>query len=186
VLTGRSGSGKTTLLQLLAGLDRVDSGRQWMFGNDITDVSEAALAQIRRDRLGVVHQDLHLLDHLPVWQNVTCRLVPAGVAPRARRERARELLDRFGVGEYADRLPRSLSGGERQRVALARALVGDPDVLIADEPTSAVDADTAQGITRTLRELRDRGTTLVISTHDPALLEDVDRRHVLEAGRLTS
>ena len=184
VFTGRSGSGKTTLLQLLAGLDRADAGQQWMFGREITAVSEAALAGIRRDRLGIVYQDLHFVDHLPVWQNVTCRLVPAGVSARDRRERARTVLARFDVDTHLDRAPRLLSGGERQRVALARALAGDPDVLIADEPTSNVDGATAAGIVDALRELREAGTTIVLSTHDPALLEPADTRHVLEGGRL--
>jgi len=184
VVTGRSGAGKTTLLYLLAGLDRPDSGSVFMFGNDITHASEGALAMIRRARLGVVHQEFHFIDHLPVWQNVSCRLVPAGVSSRSRRERAADVLSELLIQGTLDRLPRALSGGERQRVALARAVIGAPEVLIADEPTSNVDSETGEVILSYMKSWQERGTALVISSHDRAMVEAADRQHVLSGGRL--
>ena len=183
-LTGRSGAGKSTLLNLLCGLDRPDSGRVWMFGSDVTDASEDQLARLRRERIGVVHQQFRFIEYLPAWRNVTCRLVPAGVPERERRERAGRVLDELGVGHAFDRAPLALSGGEQQRVALARAVVADPEVLIADEPTSNVDAETGAMIVRYMQALQARGTTIVVSTHDAGLLAPADRRLVLAAGRI--
>ncbi len=184
VVTGRSGAGKTTLLQLLAGLDRPDTGRVCMFGRDITDDSEAALSGIRRKRLGIVYQQFHFIEHLPVWQNVSCRLVPTGLRARVRRERAEQVLGELGLCGTADRRPRELSGGEQQRVALARAVVDGPDVLIADEPTSNVDSVTGELIVDYLKRLQREGTTMIITTHDPALVALADHRYVMEGGRL--
>jgi putative ABC transport system ATP-binding protein len=183
-LTGRSGSGKTTLLQLMALLDRPDSGRVLLFGRDLTEHSESALSTLRRERLGFVYQQFHFIEHLSVWQNVTCRLVPAGVGAAERRARARELLGGFGLARGLDRRPRELSGGEQQRVALARALVANPDILFADEPTSNVDAATSELIVARIEGLRRSGTTVVISTHDERLVRPADRRYEIERGEL--
>ena len=184
VVTGRSGAGKTTLLQLLAGLDRPDTGRISMFGRDITDDSEAALSGIRRTRLGIVYQQFHFIEHLSVWQNVSCRLVPTGLRARVRRERAEHVLGELGLRGTANRLPRELSGGEQQRVALARAVVDQPDVVIADEPTSNVDSMTGELIIDYLKGLQHRGTTMIITTHDPALVSLADHHYVMDGGRL--
>jgi putative ABC transport system ATP-binding protein len=183
-ISGPSGSGKTTLLHLLAGLDRPDEGRVWILGRELSGYSEAALSDLRREHLGFVHQGFHFIEHLRVWQNVAARLVPAGLPGAARRARAVAALGELGLESIADRLPRELSGGERQRVALARALCGRPSVLIADEPTSSVDARTGTAIVEHLGRLRVRGTTIVTATHDPALLAAADVRHVLEGGRI--
>jgi putative ABC transport system ATP-binding protein len=183
-LSGRSGAGKSTLLNILSGLDRVDSGRVWMFGLDVTEASEDRLARVRRERIGVVHQQFRFIEYLPAWRNVTCRLVPAGVSESERRARAERVLDELGVGHAFDRSPLELSGGEQQRVALARAVVAEPQVLIADEPTSNVDSETGAMIVRYMQGLQARGTTIVVSTHDASLLAPATQRFVLAAGRI--
>ena len=119
-----------------------------------------------------------------MWQNVTSRLVPGGVDAATRRDRAARLLESLGLAGLHDRRPRDLSGGEQQRVALARAIVDEPDVLIADEPTSNVDAETGRLIVERFETLRAAGTTLVVSTHDPAIVDRADRRYEMEEGRL--
>lgn len=183
-VTGRSGAGKTTLLHLLAGLDRADAGSVWLFGADVTRASESRLARLRRERMGIVHQPAAFLDHLPLWQNVACRFVPTGVPWRECRERARSALDGFGLGDRLDRLPRELSSGEQQRAALARALIGSPELLLADEPTANVDAETAARIAELFAGLRARGTTLLVTTHDRALAQRADRELRLVDGAL--
>ncbi|MFT5052241.1 MAG: ABC-type lipoprotein export system ATPase subunit [Chlamydiales bacterium] len=182
-ISGRSGTGKTTLINLLAGLDRPDSGRVWMFGRDVTDVPSGALSELRRKRVGIVYQDFFFLEHLSVWQNVSCRLVPAGVSASERRERAEQLLETFGLADAARRRPRELSGGEQQRVALARAVIDNPDVLLADEPTSSVDARTGASIVSFLEILRAQGMTIVAISHDPTLLQPASHRIDMDGPR---
>jgi putative ABC transport system ATP-binding protein len=186
VITGRSGAGKTTALQLLAGLDRPDAGRVWMFGRDVTRDSEGARSELRRRRLGIVAQECRFIDHLSVWQNVTCRLVPDGVSGAKRRARAAAVLETLGLERCLDRRPSRLSGGERQRVALARAIVARPDLLIADEPTSDVDAETGTAVIACLRTLRADGATIVCATHDPLVLAEADTRVTLEHGTVST
>jgi putative ABC transport system ATP-binding protein len=184
VVSGRSGAGKSTLLHLMAGLERPDEGRTWMHGEEVSHLSGAALSDVRRGWLGVVYQRSLFIAHIPVWQNVTTRLIVEGVSARNRRRRAEEVLGEFGLSECADRLPVELSGGEQQRVSLARALVGRPRLLIADEPTSELDAETGLSLIRVFGRLWAEGTTLVIATHDPALTEKATDRIVLEHGRV--
>src|SRR2546425_5347482 len=138
VLTGPSGSGKTTLLALLGGLERPTRGRVFFAGRDLGDCSDVELARIRR-RVGFIFQDFALIGGLPVWENITYPLIPRGVSRRQRWQRAQELLSRFGLSDKLSRRPRELSGGEQQRVSVARALAGQPEVLLADEPTSNLD-----------------------------------------------
>lgn len=183
-LTGRSGAGKTTLLQIMSALDRPDSGSVWLFGSEIEEFSDLALSRIRRRRLGFVYQRFEFIEHLPVWQNVTMRLVPEGVAARERRARAAALLAELGVPHALDRLPGALSGGEQQRAALARAVSGNPALLFADEPTSNVDDETAANIVSYFLALRERGVSIVASTHDEAIVARADRCYRLEAGVL--
>jgi ABC-type lipoprotein export system ATPase subunit len=183
-VVGRSGAGKTTLLHLLAGLDRPDQGSVWLFGADVTSASESRLARLRRERIGIVPQPAAFLDHLPLWQNVACRFVPTGLSRRECRERARVALERFDLGDRLDRRPRELSSGEQQRAALARALVGAPELLLADEPTANVDAETAARIAELFAGLRARGTTLLVTTHDRTLAERADCRIRLVDGTI--
>lgn len=183
-IAGRSGAGKTTLLHLCAGLDRPDSGALWIRGRDVTSASESLLARMRRDHVGVVLQESAFVEHLTLAQNLALRLIPLGVSAGARRRRAEEALATFGLANLCDRAPNTLSGGERRRAAVARALLGEPEILIADEPTSDVDDATAAAIAERFESLRARGATLVISTHDAVLAARASRTLTLERGRV--
>jgi putative ABC transport system ATP-binding protein len=166
---GPSGSGKSTLLNLVAGLDRPTGGRVEVAGTDLTGLSETALARFRRRHIGIVFQFFHLLDELTARDNVVLPAQLAGTPRRAARARADELLDSLGIAARADAYPATLSGGERQRVAVARALVNRPPLLLADEPTGAVDARAGEQIAELLREINRGGQTVVLVTHDATL-----------------
>jgi putative ABC transport system ATP-binding protein len=182
-LTGPSGSGKTTLLALLGALERPSSGRVLFQGRDLGGLSDVALARTRR-RMGFVFQDFSLVPTLAVWENVTYPLVPRGVSRGERLARARELLGRFGLEGKLLARPRELSGGEQQRVALARALVGHPEVLLADEPTSNLDPESGRAVLDILRELHAEGRTIILASHEPPVVALADRVYALEAGKL--
>jgi putative ABC transport system ATP-binding protein len=185
VLTGPSGSGKTTLLALLGALDRPTSGHVLFDGRDLGPFSDVELARVRR-RVGFVFQDFPSLPGLPIWENVTYPLIPRGVPRHERRRRAQELLGRLGLGDRLDARPRELSGGEQQRVSVARALAGRPDVILADEPTSNLDPESGRALLELLRAIHQEGTTVVVSSHDPAVLELATAAFALRAGRLDS
>ena len=155
-----------------------------MFGKDVAGDSESALSGIRRKELGILYQQFYFIEHLPVWENVSRRLLPDGVGARDRRQKAAEALAKLGLADSLDRCPRSLSGGEQQRVALARAIIHGPRLLIADEPTSNVDAGTAGEILSFFKTLRAQGTTLIVSTHDELLLEPADHHYKMERGKI--
>jgi len=182
---GPSGSGKSTLLNLIAGLDRPDDGSVTVDGVRVDALGEAAAARHRRARIGMVFQFFHLLDDLTVLDNV---LLPAQLAGTARREaarRANELLELLGIDRHADAHPARLSGGERQRVAVARALMNRPPLLLADEPTGALDTAAGQDVGRLLAELNAEGQTVVLVTHDHALARSCTTRTVhLVDGRV--
>ncbi len=170
-IMGPSGSGKSTLLNLMAGLDRATDGTIRVDGQDITRLSEAALARYRRARVGLVFQFFNLLNTLTVLDNV---LIPAQLAGMNRREacrRAGELLDQLGIADQASKYPARLSGGQRQRVAIARALVNRPALLLADEPTGALDTHSGEQVLDLFRDLNRTGQTIVLVTHDPRLAE---------------
>jgi putative ABC transport system ATP-binding protein len=182
-LVGASGAGKSTLLALLAGLDRPTSGRVWLAGVDITDLTEDARAQLRAERVGFVFQAFHLLPSLTALENVMLPLELAGRSDA--REAALAMLKRVGLGSRSGHYPRQLSGGEQQRVALARATVMRPTVLFADEPTGNLDTATGEAICQLLFELNaEAGTTLVLVTHDTQLAARCARRLTMSAGRL--
>jgi putative ABC transport system ATP-binding protein len=166
---GPSGSGKSTLLNLVAGLDRPSDGEVEVAGAVLNRMSETALARFRREHVGIVFQFFHLLDDLTARDNVLLPAQLAGVARRTAATRADELLDALGLAARADSYPARLSGGERQRVAVARALVNRPALLLADEPTGAVDAHAGAQIMELLRDLNRGGQTILLVTHDPAL-----------------
>jgi putative ABC transport system ATP-binding protein len=168
-IMGPSGSGKSTLLNLIAGLDRPTRGEIRVDGIAVGTLGEAALARYRRRRLGFVFQFFHLLNQLTVFDNVVLPAQLAGVKPRDAKARARDLLDRLGIAEKAHEYPERLSGGQRQRVAIARALVNQPAVLLADEPTGALDSRSGDQVMELLAGLNRAGQTVVLVTHDAPL-----------------
>ena len=184
---GPSGSGKSTLLNLVAGLDKPTSGTVTVAGQRIGALPETRLARYRRTQIGMVFQFFNLLDDLTVADNVLLPAQLAGTPRRRARARCAELLDQLGIARYRDSYPGRLSGGERQRVAIARALVNTPAVLLADEPTGAVDTATGEEIGQLLLDLNAAGQTLVLVTHSPDLAASYARRTVrLLDGRIAS
>jgi putative ABC transport system ATP-binding protein len=184
---GPSGSGKSTLLNLVAGLDRPSQGQVTVAGRRIDNLSETALARFRARHVGIIFQFFNLLDDLTVEDNVLLPAQLAGASRRQARARAQELLSRMGIERYRDAYPARMSGGQRQRVAIARALVNAPELLLADEPTGALDTATGQEIAGLLRELNHEGQTLVLVTHDQALARRFAARTVqLVDGQLAA
>ncbi|MGM0563368.1 MAG: ABC transporter ATP-binding protein [Pseudomonadota bacterium] len=183
-IVGRSGSGKTTLLGLLAGLDSPSSGRIWLAEQELTAMDEDQRAALRARRVGFIFQSFQLLPALSALENVMLPLELAdGEHPE---QKARELLERVGLGERLNHSPRQLSGGEQQRVAIARAFAASPQILFADEPTGNLDAHTGETVTELLMALnREQGTTLVLVTHDSQLAARCDRQFEIEAGELS-
>jgi putative ABC transport system ATP-binding protein len=182
---GPSGSGKSTLLNLIAGLDRPTAGTVTVAGQRIDKLGEGALARFRARHVGIVFQFFNLLDDLTVADNVLLPAQLAGASRRQARARADELLARMGIEQHQNAYPARLSGGERQRVAIARALVNAPELLLADEPTGALDTATGLQIGELLRQLNQNGQTLVLVTHDPALATRYAARTIrLVDGRL--
>jgi putative ABC transport system ATP-binding protein len=165
-IMGPSGSGKSTLLNLVAGLDRPTSGSVAVGGLDLATLGEAGLARFRRDHIGFVFQFFHLLGNLTAIENV---LIPAQLKGNAVPGRARELLDKLGIKEVADRYPARLSGGQQQRVAIARALINSPTLLLADEPTGALDTHSGEQVMELLGGLHGDGQTILLVTHDAKL-----------------
>jgi putative ABC transport system ATP-binding protein len=166
---GPSGSGKSTLLNLIAGLDRPTQGQVEVSGTELSRLSETGLATFRRNHIGIIFQFFHLLDDLTTRDNVLLPAQLAGTPRRTALARAGELLDILGIADKANAYPARLSGGERQRVAVARALMNRPPLLLADEPTGAVDAETGAHVAELLRDLNRGGQTLLLVTHDAAL-----------------
>ncbi|WP_433604067.1 ABC transporter ATP-binding protein [Dactylosporangium sp. CA-139114] len=184
---GPSGSGKSTLLNLIAGLDRPTSGAVSVDGVRVDRLSEAASAQYRRTRIGMVFQFFNLLDDLTVLDNVLLPAQLSGTGRGPALKRAQELLEYLGVARHAKAFPGRLSGGERQRVAVARALMNRPPLLLADEPTGALDTASGQEVRRLLTELNRDGQTLLLVTHDLALAEACATRTIsLVDGRLAT
>jgi putative ABC transport system ATP-binding protein len=183
---GPSGSGKSTLLNLIAGLDRPDSGTVTVDGVRVDGLGEAAAARFRRAKIGMVFQFFNLLDDLTVADNVVLPAQLAGMARGEARRRATELLETLGVDRHARAYPGRLSGGERQRVAVARALMNRPPLLLADEPTGALDTASGEDVSELLAELNADGQTLVVVTHDLALARACTTRTIqLVDGRIT-
>jgi putative ABC transport system ATP-binding protein len=182
-ILGRSGTGKSTFLNLLGGIDRPDSGVIDVGGERLDSLDERGLTRYRRESVGFVFQLFHLIEELTAEQNV---MLAARMTGNGSIERARELLDRFGVDGVADQLPHTLSGGEQQRVAIARALVNDPGLILADEPTGNLDSEAAANVLATLRRLADDGRAVLLVTHEREAAAVADRVLVLEDGRLSS
>jgi putative ABC transport system ATP-binding protein len=186
-IMGPSGSGKSTLLNLIAGLDRPTGGTVTVGGQRINTLSETAAARYRRDQIGMIFQFFNLLDDLTVAANVQLPARLADLSRAAARARADELLATLRIGQYKDAYPGRLSGGQRQRVAIARALVNAPALLLADEPTGALDTATGEEIGQLLADLNQSGQTLVLVTHNPDLAARYSSRVIsFTDGRITS
>ena len=182
---GPSGSGKTTLMNIIGCLDTASSGRYILNGREMEDLSEAELAGIRSEEIGFIFQNSQLLPRLSALKNVELPLVYAGVRPRERRARALEMLERVGLEDRTEHYPNQLSGGQQQRVAIARALVGDPSILLADEPTGSLDQKTGRQVMELFRELSDEGRTIIMITHDMNIASYARRVvHIID-GELT-
>ena len=165
-IMGPSGSGKSTLLNMVAGLDRPTSGKVVVGGTDLSNLGEGGLARFRRDHIGFVFQFFYLLPNLTALENV---LIPAQLKGSAAGERGRHLLDQLGIADVADRYPARLSGGQQQRVAIARALINKPTLLLADEPTGALDTHSGEQVMELLVQLNREGQTILLVTHDAKL-----------------
>jgi putative ABC transport system ATP-binding protein len=186
-IMGPSGSGKSTLMNILGCLDRPSDGQYWLGGEDVSRLNKAQLAGIRNRQIGFVFQSYNLLARSTALRNVMLPLLYSRHQRRSASEReglAREALEAVGLGGRTDHRPSEMSGGEQQRVAIARALVNEPLLILADEPTGNLDTASSQEIVDILRELHDRGRTIVMITHEPELGEQAQRIIVLRDGRV--
>ena len=183
-IMGPSGSGKTTLMNLLGCLDVPTSGKYYLEGQDIGSLSDDALADIRNNSIGFVFQNFHLLPRMTALDNVALPLLYRGVPLKDRRARAAAALKLMGLGDRMDFYPNQLSGGQQQRVAIARAIVGGPKLLLADEPTGALDTASGTQIMDIFRRLSQRGITIIMITHEPGIAQCADKTYHILDGRL--
>lgn len=185
LLMGPSGSGKTTLLSILAGLLTPTSGKIYLLGQEITRMSRRELAQFRLQNIGFIFQGFNLFPALTAAENVEVALNIKGIQGKAARHEARILLEQVGLADKAQQLPRNLSGGQKQRVAIARALAGNPRLIMADEPTAALDAHSGHAVIELLRQLaKEGGCTVLMVTHDHRIIDVADQVLYLEDGML--
>ncbi len=185
-IIGPSGSGKSTLMNIVGGLDTPNSGKLLIADADVADMDDAQLAAFRNHTIGFVFQSFNLLPRLTALENVELPMIYAGEEPAARRMRARELLERVGLGSRTGHKPTQLSGGQQQRVAIARALSCRPAMLLADEPTGALDTATTLDILRLFHELNDEGATIMVVTHETDVAESGKRIIEMRDGRIVS
>ena len=183
-IMGPSGSGKSTLMNLIGCLDTPTSGTYECDGVDVSTLDKEELATLRRDKIGFVFQGFNLLTRMDALENVAMPLGYVGIPPAQRREKALAMLKAVGLGERAGHLPTELSGGQQQRVAIARALVNQPPILLADEPTGALDSKTGEEILALFKRLRDDGHTVVLITHDAHVAEHADTVYEIRDGVL--
>ena len=185
-IVGPSGSGKSTLMNVVGGLDRPSGGAYRFEGEPVAEFDDDELASFRNRRIGFIFQSFQLLPRLSATQNVELPMIYAGIPPAERRERAVELLERVGLGHRLNNKPTQMSGGQQQRVAIARALSNAPDLLLADEPTGALDTNTGQEVLALFDELNAQGLTLCIVTHDTEVAERAKRRVAFRDGHIVS
>ena len=185
-IMGPSGSGKSTMMNVLGCLDTPSGGEYWLNGQEVSGLSDDALARVRNKEIGFVFQTFNLLPRATALHNVELPLVYSGVSSRDRRDRAVAALTRVGLANRMDHRPNELSGGQRQRVAIARALVNEPSILLADEPTGNLDSTTSEEIMRVFAELHSQGQTVVMVTHEPDIAAHAERVVVLRDGRVES
>ncbi|HEY6472363.1 MAG TPA: ABC transporter ATP-binding protein [Acidimicrobiales bacterium] len=185
-LMGPSGCGKSTLLNLIAGLDVADEGTITVAGELVTGRTEDELSQMRRRHIGIVFQFFNLLEGMTVLENVALPAVIAGRKRKMAETRARDLLDLLGIGDKANTVPGMLSGGQRQRLAIARALANEPTLLLADEPTGALDSEGGQEVIELLVRLHAGGQTILLVTHDPSVASASGRIVRMRDGRITA
>ena len=183
-IMGPSGSGKTTLMNLIGCLDVPTSGEYELDGRNLKDLSDNALADIRNKHIGFVFQSFHLLPKMSALDNVALPLLYAGVPLKERRARAEKALQAVGLADRVHFLPNQLSGGQCQRVAIARAMVANPDLLLADEPTGALDTKSGQQIMEIFRQLSDSGMTIIMITHEPSIADCADKIYHILDGEL--
>ncbi|MGB7211671.1 MAG: ABC transporter ATP-binding protein [Gemmatimonadales bacterium] len=185
-IMGPSGSGKSTLMNLLGCLDTPSAGAYWLNGQEVSRMSDDALARVRNKEIGFVFQTFNLLPRASALQNVELPLVYAGLSSGERRRRAVDALQRVGLGDRMGHRPNELSGGQRQRVAIARGLVNDPSILLADEPTGNLDSTTSEEILGVFEGLHRQGQTIVLVTHEPDIAQHAHRTIVIRDGRIAS
>jgi putative ABC transport system ATP-binding protein len=186
-IVGPSGSGKTTFLNIISGLDDVSSGKVWLGGKLLSEMTGRELSDFRRDNIGFIFQAYNLIPVLSVEENVEYIMLLQGVPKEERHERVARLLDDLGLSGFADRLPTKLSGGQQQRVAVARAIVSRPAIVLADEPTANLDSQTSIDLINMMRELNENsGITFLFSTHDTKIMERARRLVTLKDGKIDS
>ena len=183
-IIGPSGSGKSTLMNMIGCLDKPQSGKYLLDGKDIFKMDDNELATIRNQKIGFIFQNFNLLTKLTAIENVELPLLYAGVSTKERRERSIEALDKVGLRDRAGHLPTQLSGGQQQRVAIARALAGNPAILLADEPTGALDSKTSKEIMQTMKQLNELGHTIILITHDLNIAKQAKRMVSIQDGQL--
>ncbi len=183
-VVGPSGSGKSSLMNILGGLDRPTKGLYEFEGEDVGQFDDDQLADFRSRRIGFVFQSFQLLPRLTAQQNVELPMAYAGIPKAKRRERAAELLDRVGLGSRMGHRPAQMSGGQQQRVAIARSLANNPDLLLADEPTGALDTATGIEVLALFKQLNTEGLTLVMVTHDPGVAAQARRKIAFRDGKI--